>query len=194
MAFSDGHYGFRIELAHTDAGHYEKLWLKTAKHPHESLLHLAARVLAYCHSYQPEFTFSQGLFEPNEPTIWAQDGAGKVQSWVQVGEMVPKKLERAVRSHDESKFAGYFYDNEQVESFAHSLKGSKSDGIASVQFYRLEQEKLNDLIEILALKNIWEVTVADPLLFVTTEDIELRFTIDPIDVWAVYQRVIGNAE
>src|SRR5216684_3645557 len=65
-------YVFNIELANLDRGVYQPLQLRVARHPSESEEYFLTRILAYCLEYTEGISFSNGLFEPDEPTMAAR--------------------------------------------------------------------------------------------------------------------------
>ena len=69
MALGATLYVFNIDLADADRGIYQPLELRIARHPSESAEYMLTRVLAYCCEYDEGIEFSNGLSEPDAPTI-----------------------------------------------------------------------------------------------------------------------------
>ena len=76
MALGATIYTFNIELANSDRGVYQSLELRVARHPSESETYFLTRLLAYCFEYDEGIAFSNGLSEPDEPSIAIRDLTG----------------------------------------------------------------------------------------------------------------------
>src|ERR1700721_2756946 len=82
MALGATIYVFNIELADSDRGVYQPLQLRVARHPSESEEYFLTRILAYCLEYTEGISFSNGLFEPDEPTIAVRDLTGALNAFI----------------------------------------------------------------------------------------------------------------
>ena len=82
MALGATVYNFDVELADTDRHVYESLSLRVARHPSESEAYLVARLLAYLAEYTEGIEFSQGVSDPDEPTIAVRDLTGAITAWI----------------------------------------------------------------------------------------------------------------
>jgi uncharacterized protein YaeQ len=98
MALGATIYVFNIALADSDRGVYQPLELRVARHPSESEAHLLARVVAYCFEYGEGIAFSNGLAEPDEPTIAIRDLTGLLRVWIDVGMPEAERLHRASKA------------------------------------------------------------------------------------------------
>ena len=96
MALGATIYVFNIELANSDRGVYQPLQLRVARHPSESEEYFLTRILAYCLEYTEGISFSNGLFEPDEPTIAVRDLTGVLSAWIDVGAPEAARLHRLV--------------------------------------------------------------------------------------------------
>src|SRR5256885_11463791 len=99
MALSSTVYNFDVQLSDVDRAVYETLSLRVARHPSETEEYLLTRVLAYCLEYVDGISFSNGLAEPEEPTLAVRDLTGAMRVWVDVG------APDAARMHKASKAA-----------------------------------------------------------------------------------------
>src|SRR6202035_2459910 len=95
MALGATIYVFNIDLADSDRGVYQPLELRLARHPSESETYFLTRVLAYCFEYGEGIAFSNGLSEPDEPSIAIRDLTGALQVWIDVGSPEAARLHRA---------------------------------------------------------------------------------------------------
>lgn len=187
MSFAAGFYNFTIELNHTDRDIFTRFRVKTPLHPHESLEHLFARMISYAHCYRDGQSFSHGLFEPKEPTLWHRDILGETLLWVQVGVPDRKKIEVTLRSHPHAEHRIYFYDPAQIMQFCHLLRGSKTNWVKDVQFFLIPPRILEDLIPLAHSSPLWNVTIIDNQLYLTCDGSELQTSIEPVDIWQAFQ-------
>src|ERR1700684_852137 len=85
MALGATIYVFKIDLADSDRGGYQPLELRVARHPSETEDHLLTRVLAYCLEYSEGISFSNGLFDSDQPAIAVRDLTGQLRVWIDAG-------------------------------------------------------------------------------------------------------------
>ena len=76
MAIGATMYVFTVELADADRNLYQTLEIRAAQHPSEAPDYFLTRVLAYCLEYQEGISFSKGLADRDEPTLFARDLTG----------------------------------------------------------------------------------------------------------------------
>jgi uncharacterized protein YaeQ len=188
MSFAAAFYNFTVDLSHNDRDIFTRFRVKTPLHPNESLEHLYARMIAYVHCYREGQGFSQGLFEPKEPTIWQKDILGDTLLWVQIGTPDKKKLETTLRAHPIAEHRIYFYTSEQIAQFCHMLRGSKTNWVKDIQFYLIPGDLLEALVPLERSSPLWNVTIVDDELYLTCDDHELQSRISPVDIWAAYQK------
>lgn len=187
MSFAAGFYNFTIELNHTDRDIFTRFRVKTPLHPNESLEHLFARMIAYAHCFRDGQSFSHGLFEPKEPTIWHRDILGDTLLWVQVGVPDKKKIEVTLRAHPRAEHRIYFYDPAQIMHFCHLLRGSKTNWVRDIQFYQVPPSILEQLVPLARSSPVWNVTIVDNQLYLTCDGTELQSSIEPVDIWRSFQ-------
>jgi uncharacterized protein YaeQ len=194
MSFAAAFYNFTVDLSHNDREIFTRFRVKTPLHPHESLEHLFARMIAYVHCYREGQEFSRGLFEPKDPTIWQRDIIGDTLLWVQVGTPDKKKLETTLRSHPKAEHRIYFYDPEQISQFCHTLRGSKTNWVKDIQFYLIPSHLLEALVPLERSSPLWNVTIVDDELYLTCDDTELQGRINVVEIWAAYQDSLLHEE
>jgi uncharacterized protein YaeQ len=187
MSFAAAFYNFTVDLSHNDREIFTRFRVKTPLHPHESLEHLFARMLAYIHCYREGQEFSRGLFEPRDPTIWQRDVLGETLLWVQVGTPDKKKLETTLRAHPQAEHRIYFYEPEQITQFCHLLRGSKTNWVKEIQFYLIPKAILEALVPLSRSSPSWNVTIVDDEAYLTCDSTELQARITAVDIWAAYQ-------
>jgi uncharacterized protein YaeQ len=98
MALSATVYHLEIDLSDVDRGVYEKLDLRLALHPSETLEALVTRAIAYCLSYQEGIAFSHGLSATDEPAVWVKDLQGNLALWLDIGSPSAERLHKASKA------------------------------------------------------------------------------------------------
>jgi uncharacterized protein YaeQ len=187
MSFAAAFYNFTVELNHIDRQVFTRFRVKTALHPSESLEHLYTRIIAYAHCYRAEQSFTQGLFEPKEPTIWKKEITGEVLLWVQVGVPERRKLEVSLRSAPAAEHIIYFYEPQHIPAFCHMLRGSKTNWVKDIEFFRISDNLLESLIPLDHSSPTWQLTFVDQHLYLACDGTELEGDITPVDIWEEYQ-------
>lgn len=192
MSFVDGFYSFNLEINNIDQSMYTVARLKTPKHPYESHEHLFIRTIALAHAYEDGLEFSEGLYQPNQPTIWRKNIIGDLLTWVEVGLPPKKRLLQAIRQNTTSMFRVYFYEALQPEEFCSYLRGSKSNWIQSIQFFQVTSPAVADLVDQLQSHNNWAITFCDGSAFLNANEQEAVLQIETVDMWQLFQRSIAN--
>ncbi len=95
MALSATLHHVLIELSNIDAGVYESLELRVARHPSEDPSRVVIRVLARAIEHEPEMEFGRGLAEAEDPALWTRTAVGEVKTWIDVGVPSADRLHRA---------------------------------------------------------------------------------------------------
>jgi uncharacterized protein YaeQ len=91
-------YHLEIDLSDVDRGVYEKLDLRLARHPSESMHFMLTRTIAYCLFYQEGIAFSRGLSTTDEPAVWVKDRQGNLVLWIDVGSPSAERLHKASKA------------------------------------------------------------------------------------------------
>lgn len=184
---------FSISLSDADRGLYSRFRIRATRHPNELPEYLCLRVLAYCHAYEEGLEFSQGFYEPKQPTIWKKDVLGRVVFWAQVGVPERRKLQKALREDACIGRLIYFYDPLHFDQFCHEcLKGSTSNWVDDLQFYTIDTGFVETAVSRLGSRSEWEVTIVDSSVYLVIDGIETATTVERLNVWQRYQESIGN--
>ena len=194
MSFAAAFYNFTVDLSHNDREIFTRFRVKTPLHPHESLEHLFARMIAYVHCYREGQEFSRGLFEPKDPTVWRKDVLGDTLLWIQVGTPDRKKIETTLRAYPHAEHRIYFYEPDQITQFCHMLRGSKTNWVKDVQFYLIPSTMLEALVPLERSSPSWDVTIVDDEVYLTCDGTEIQGRISPVDIWAAYQESLLSEE
>ena len=188
MSFVAAFYNFTVELSHVDGGIFTRFRVRAALHPNESLEHLYARVLAYAHAFRPAQVFSQGLFEPREPTMWEKDLLGEVLSWIYVGVPEAKVLEAALRASPQTSFRIYFHEPGQVDRLCYLMKGSRSAWLSRIAFYQIDENFLQAVAPFDESSPSWTLTFVDGQVYLAIRDQEFESSLHHLDMGAEFQR------
>ena len=192
MAFVDAIFTFKVELniPHRRIG--ESVLFKVPKFSVESVAGFYARVLTYLHCYQPDLQWCKEHYHKKLPTLYLEDEIGQLQSWIEVGCPEKRKIELALRLPRCHSVCVYLWNSEDVDHFCQFLKGSRSNWIEPVEFYRIDEAFLGDLPALSTTRVNWSLTVVDDMCYLTVEQSEFVTEIAPFDIWAQFQTVIAN--
>lgn len=179
-------YSFSLEISDTEKKTYHKARTKTPCHPFESTAHLLARVIIFAHAYRPGLEFSQGMFEPDDPTLWGKDEIGALHTWIQLGSPDKKKLQRAMRA-GEVEIRIYFMNREEISAFCHLLRGSRTNWVEEIKFFRFQPEFLEEAAATLSTSSELSLTFSDEILFAGCNGQDFTTTIENVDIWAEFQ-------
>jgi uncharacterized protein YaeQ len=100
MALTATIYNLDIDLADIDRGVYERLELRVARQPSETMEYMLMRVFAYCLEYVDGIALTEGVAAGDEPAVLIRDLTGRIKAWIEVG------LPDADRLHRGHKLAG----------------------------------------------------------------------------------------
>ncbi|HWJ34997.1 MAG TPA: YaeQ family protein [Steroidobacteraceae bacterium] len=178
MALGATIYSFNIDLANSDRGVYQPLELRVARHPSESEPYFLTRVLAYCFEYDEGIAFSNGLFEPDEPTIAIRDLTGMLRVWIDVG------APEAARLHRASKAAPrvVVYTHKDPRQLSARLGGERIHRIEALELYALDQEWLANLAARLERRMTFSLTIAEQHVYLTLGEATLPCVIEKIAI------------
>src|SRR5882672_3700841 len=133
MALTATIYSLDTDLADVDRGVYEKLALRLARQPSETLEYMVTRFLAYCLEYAPGIELTEGIAAGNEPAVVVRDLTGRLTAWIEVG------MPEAQRLHRGSKLAGRaaVYTHRNVAQVLAGLSGRNIHRAAEIPVYEL---------------------------------------------------------
>lgn len=192
MSFVEAFYTFNLEINNPDSSVYQKVRVRLARHPQEELVNLAARVIAFMHSYSPGLELSAGLYELDQPDMTHVDVTGELLDWVAVGRVQHGSLRRILKQNPRTRFAVYFYNSEQIEQFCHQLRGSTSNWVERIRFYHIDLDLIRAFSSHLKSSNNVTATVLDYSMYIALDQTDLVGLITGINIWEKYQVSIGN--
>ncbi len=131
MALTATIYSLDTDLADVDRGVYEKLGLRLARQPSETVEYMVTRFLAYCLEYTQGIELTEGVAAGDEPAVLVRDLTGRVTAWIEVG------MPDAGRLHRGSKLAGRaaVYTQRNVAQVLAELNGKSIHRAAEIPVY-----------------------------------------------------------
>jgi len=163
MALGATIYVFKINLADADRGVYQPLELRVARHPSETEEHLLTRVLAYCLEYTEGITFSNGLFDADQPTIAVRDLTGALRVWIDVGAPDAARLHRAAKLAPRVAI----YTNKDAVLLAARLGAERIHRVEAMELYAVDRDWLANLAARLTRRMEFTLTVAERHLYLS---------------------------
>lgn len=176
MALTATLYRFDIDVSDVDRNVYERLELRAAQHPSESMNYLLTRVLAYCLSHEEGIAFSRGLAEPDEPALLVKDLQGVTQAWIEVGAPAPERLHRASKAVRRV----IIYCHHDVEVLKRSLRGQKVHRLAEIEVFAVDPAVLAQLEALTERSNSWSIARSDGEIYVNVKDRTLTTRLERI--------------
>jgi uncharacterized protein YaeQ len=170
MALTATIYNFNIDLSDVDRSRYESLALRVPRHPSESESYFVARVLAYCLELAEGLQFSNGLSDPEEPTLSVRDLTGAIRVWIEIG------TPDAARLHKASKAAGrvVVYTHKDPTQLLRQLAGERIHRADQIEIYSFDRTMVGALAERLDRRMAMTVTRSDGHLLVALDDAVLE--------------------
>jgi uncharacterized protein YaeQ len=178
MALGATIYSFNIDLADADRGVYQPLELRVARHPSESAAYFLTRVLAYCFEFAEGIAFSNGLFEPDEPTIAIRDLTGKLLVWLDVGAPEAARLHRAGKAAPRV----VVYTHKNPEQLVARLAGERIHRVERLEVYALDQAWLASLAAKLERRMSFALTIAEQNVYLSIGGDTLSCILDRIAI------------
>jgi uncharacterized protein YaeQ len=178
MALGATIYVFNIDLADSDRGVYQPLQLRVARHPSEGEEYFLTRILAYCLEYTEGISFSNGLFEPDEPTIAVRDLTGVLNAWIDVGAPEASRLHRASKAAPRVAV----YTHKDAGQLAARLSLERIHRVAALELYALDREWLAQLAARLARRMQFTLTIAERHVYLSIGEETLSCVIARVPV------------
>jgi uncharacterized protein YaeQ len=166
VALNSTIHTFDIDLSDVDRGVYEALALRVARHPSESEEYLVTRVLAYCLEYAEGIGFSNGLAEPEEPTLFVRDLTGKIRVWIDIG------APDAARMHKAGKAAArvVVYTHRDPEKVMRQWSGERIHHAEALELYSVAPALVAAFVARLERRMTFALSVTSGHLYLTIDD------------------------
>lgn len=168
-----------VSLSHMDRGVYEQLSIKAARHPSESEEYFLTRLLAYCLEYGEGITFSKGgVSDPDDPPLMIKDLTGAWKSWIEIG------APDAARLHQASKASPRvaLYTHKEPRILMRGYEGQRIHKAEEVEIYAMDRELLISLVDHLARRMEWALSVTDGHMFLDVGGASYRGAIERLSL------------
>src|SRR6202034_4163238 len=178
MALGATIYVFKLDLARSDRAVYQPLELRVARHPSETEDHLLTRVLAYCLEYTEGISFSNGLFDSDQPTIAVRDLTGALRAWIDVGAPDASRLHRAAKLAPRVAV----YTNKDAVQLAARLGAERIHRVEAIELHAVDRECLAGLAARLPRRMEFTLTVAERHLYISLGSETLAGVVERIEI------------
>jgi uncharacterized protein YaeQ len=175
MALGATLYRFDVDLSDVDRGVYEKLELRAAQHPSETMRYLLTRVLAYCLCYEEGIAFTRGLSVADEPAVWIKDLQGNTRAWIEVGAPSPERLHKAGKAVPRV----VVFAHHDIEMLKKSLAGKNVHRVDEIELYAVDGKFLDALAALTERSNSWTLARSDGELYLTVGEQSLATRMRP---------------
>lgn len=166
MALGVTMYLFEVELADSDRGLYQTLEIRAARHPSEAEDYLLTRVLAYCLEYTEGISFSKGLSDPDEPTLFVRDLTGTLLLGVEIGTPDAARLHKAAKAAPRV----VVYSHKDAQLLATRLRAEKIHRAEDIELYAIDRAWLAQIQKHLSRRMRFSLTVAERHLYLSVDD------------------------
>jgi len=173
MALTATIYNLSIDLADIDRGVYEKLDLRIARQPSETIEYMFMRMIAYCLEYGDGIELTQGVAAGDEPAVLIRDLTGRVTAWIEVGMPDAERLNRGL------KLAGRaaVYTHRDVEKVIAQLAAAKIDRLSAVPVYEFDRDLVDEMSRLLERRSALSISVTERELYIGIGDRTFTMTI-----------------
>ena len=148
MAYAPILYDFDIGLSQVDRGLDQRLSVRTARHPSETLDRVWLRVLTYCLFYEERLAFGPGLSDPEEPDLEARDLTGERTLFVRVGKPEPARIQKVSDQNGRARIAVVFDSPQRMEGFVAAAREARLGRLARVELFAIDPELTAGLAEV----------------------------------------------
>src|SRR5262245_129704 len=178
MALSATIYNIDVELADVDRNTYETFALRLARHPSESEEYFVTRLLAYCLEHAEGIQFSQGISDPDEPTISVRDLTGAISAWIEIG------APDAARVHKASKASPRVavYTHRDVTQLLRQWAGERIHRLDALELYSFDRSVIAAFAAKLERRMAVAISRTDGHLYVTVGDTVIEGTVERVPV------------
>lgn len=173
MALTATIYNLRIDLADIDRGVYEKLDLRVARQPSETIEYMLVRVLAYCLEYSEGIMLTEGVAAGDDPAVLLRDPTGKATAWIEVG------MPSAERLHRGHKLAGRaaVYTHRDARKLVAELSSANLHRAEDVPVYAFDRSFIETMAALLERRTELSLSVTERELYVEIGKQNLHTTI-----------------
>jgi uncharacterized protein YaeQ len=155
-------YRFKLNLSDVDRSVYESLDFRLSRHASESVEYLLTRALAYALNYEEGLEFSQGLANPDEPSIRQVGEHGVIVKWIDIGNPAARRIHKASKSAKAVRV--YTYKDPEIllrEAAEETIHRSNE-----IEIFSIPSKYLESISRVLARENVWTILHNDGELLV----------------------------
>jgi uncharacterized protein YaeQ len=167
-------YNLVIDLADIDRGVYEKIEVRVARQPSETIEYLLMRVLAYCLEFEDGIMLTEGVAAGDEPAVLIRDLTGKITAWIEVGMPGADRLHRGRKAAARAAVYTHRDVRKLLAEFA-TANIYKANEIPVYAFDRSFVEKLGSVLE---RRSQFSISVTERELYVEIAGSHLTTTIE----------------
>ncbi|HYR82472.1 MAG TPA: YaeQ family protein [Terriglobia bacterium] len=162
MALTATIYNLCIDLADIDRSIYERLELRIARHPSETIEFMMMRVLAYCLEYGEGVVLTEGIVSENEPAVIIRDLTGRITAWIEVGMPDADRLHRGV------KLAGRaaVYTHRDARKLLANLSAAGIHRLGEVPVYAFHPDFIQEVSGLLERRSTLALSITERELYV----------------------------
>jgi uncharacterized protein YaeQ len=173
MALTATIYNLSIDLADIDRGVYEKLELRIARQPSETIEYMLMRVFAYCLEYGDGIMLTEGVAAGNEPAVLLRDLTGRTTAWIEVG------MPDAVRLHRGLKLAGRaaVYTHRDARKLLAQLAAAGIPRLADVPVYAFEKSFVEEVAGLIERRSAIALSITEREMYLEIDGKNLTTTI-----------------
>ena len=161
MALTATIYNLDIDLADIDRGVYERLDLRIALQPSETIEYMLMRVFAYCLEYRDGIALTEGVAAGDEPAVLIRDLTGRITAWIEVGMPDPARLHRG------NKLAGRaaVYTHRDIRRLLAQLSGTHIHRLNDIPVYEFERNFVDEVAALLEKRSDLSMTITERELY-----------------------------
>lgn len=180
-------YVFDIALTKPEENIYVNLTERMSLHPYESFEKMWERLFIYLHSYKEGLCLSKDPLDTKEPLAVSRSLTGSVLQWVERGSVEKRRVERVHNHSPNAKLSLYFDCEEEVFRFCHELRGSRTNWIQDIEFFKFTPGDFALIGDPSDRRHKLEATLIDPVFHISSNRGEMSVAVDQFDMWERYQ-------
>ena len=161
MALTATIYNLDIDLADIDRGIYERLHLRVARQPSETIEYMLMRVFAYCLEYADGIALTEGVAAGDEPAVLIRDLTGQIKAWIEVG------MPDAERLHRGHKLAGRaaVYTHRDVRKLLAQLAAANVHRLADIPVYTFDRRFIDEVASLIERRSHLSLSITERELY-----------------------------
>lgn len=159
-------YDFDVALSHVDRALDERLSVRTARHPSETLDRVWLRLFAYCLFREERLVFGKGLSDPDQPDLEERDLTGQLSLWIRCGKADPERVQKVVDQNGRSRVAVVFESPRRMEDFIAAARAQKLNRLARAELVAVDPALTAQLAEVESRRAKLSLTIVGDHLYV----------------------------